>query len=61
MRHIPKQLIQLANALLDIPDLSFAFDNQRVLKVDFVLGGEAELFLLLLLAEWGAAATFARG
>jgi hypothetical protein len=49
VRHIAEQLIQLANALLDIADLRLALDNQRLLEVDLVLWSESQLLLLLLL------------
>lgn len=37
MRHVPKQLVQLADRLLDVPDLRLALDDQRFLEIDFVL------------------------
>jgi hypothetical protein len=49
VRHISKQFIEFANTLLDVTDLGFALDDEGFLEVDFVLVGEAELFLLLLL------------
>jgi hypothetical protein len=49
VRHISKQFIEFANTLLDVADLGFALDDEGFLEVDFVLVGEAELLLLLLL------------
>ena len=49
MRHIPKQFIELTNALLDVAYLGFAFNNQGFLEINLVLGRESDLFLLLLL------------
>jgi len=49
MRYIAKELIQLADALLDVADLALSLHYQRLLKVYFVLGCEAQLLLLLLL------------
>jgi hypothetical protein len=37
MGHVPKELIKLTNTLLDIPDLRFPLNDQRVLEVNFVL------------------------
>ena len=37
MRHIPEQLVQLSDALLNIPDLRFPLHDQRVLEIYFVL------------------------
>lgn len=48
MRDVPEQLVQLAHALLDVADLGLALDDQRVLEVDLVLRGQAELVLRLL-------------
>ena len=47
MGHIPKQLIQLPNTLLNIPDLALALDNEGFLEIDLVLRGETELLFLL--------------
>ena len=38
---IAEELVQLADALLDIPDLGFPLDDELFLEVDFVLGSEA--------------------
>lgn len=46
---ISKQLIEFADALFDIADFGFAFDDEGFLEVDFVLVGESELELVLLL------------
>lgn len=48
-RHISKQFIQFPNALFDIPDFAFSFYDQRFLEIYFILRGEAELLLFLLL------------
>lgn len=48
-RHISKQFIQFPNALFDIPDFAFPFYDQRFLEIYFILRGEAELLLFLLL------------
>ena len=47
VRHVPKQFIQLANTLLDIPNLRLPLHNQRVLEIDFILRRQTELVLLL--------------
>ena len=47
VRHVPEQLIQLPDALLDIPNLRLPLHDQRVLEIDFVLRGETELVLFL--------------
>lgn len=63
MCHVAEQLIEFADTLLNVADLRFAFNDERFLEVDFILGGEAELFLLLqllLLACLGATAGTAR-
>lgn len=49
MRNVSEQFIQLADRLLDVADLGLALDYEGFLEVDVVLGGEAELLLLLLL------------
>jgi hypothetical protein len=49
MRHVAEQLIQLAHALLDISNLGFALDDERVLEIDFFLRGQARLLFLQLL------------
>lgn len=49
VRDISEQLVQFPHALFDVADLGFALDDEGFLEVDFVLVGEAELFLLLLL------------
>jgi hypothetical protein len=41
MRHISKQLIQLADTLFDIPDLAFALNNQVFLEIYFFLRRKA--------------------
>ena len=45
----------------DIPDLGFALDYQRILKVYFVLRRKSELLLLLLLAGGTGWAAFVGG
>jgi hypothetical protein len=60
MRHIAEQLVQLAHALLDIPDLGLALDDHVLLEVDFFLVRQPQLFLLLLLAKVAACSLFAR-
>ena len=47
MRHISEQLVQFANALLNVANFGFPLDNERFLKVDFVLVCEAGLLFLL--------------
>lgn len=47
MRHISEQVVELADALFNVSDLAFSLDNERLLKVDLVLGGEPQLVLLL--------------
>lgn len=57
MRHIPEELVELADGLLDLADFAFAFDYQRFLVVDFGLLRKArfaeELLLLGLLGGGG--------
>jgi hypothetical protein len=49
-----EQHVQIAHALLDIPNLLFSLDDKRVLEVDLVLRGQTgQLLLLLLLEELG--------
>lgn len=40
LRNLLKQHVQIAHALLDIANLLFSLDNQRVLEVDLVLRGQ---------------------
>jgi len=47
MRHISKQLIELSNALLDIPYLRFPLHNQGLLEVNFILRRQSQLILFL--------------
>ena len=47
VRHVPEELVQLADALLNVPNLRFPLHDQRLLEIDFVLRGETELVLLL--------------
>lgn len=49
VRDISEKFIQLADTLLDVPDLGLAFDDQRFLEVDFALIGKDGLLLLKLL------------
>lgn len=49
MCNVAEQLVELANRLLYVADLRLALDDERFLKVDLVLIGEAELLLFLLL------------
>ena len=44
---ITKQLVELADRLLDIADLGLALDDEGFLEVDLVLVCEAQLLLLL--------------
>lgn len=37
VRHIPEELVELANRLLDVSDLGLAFDDELLLKIDIVL------------------------
>jgi hypothetical protein len=60
MRNIAEQLVELAHALLDIPDLGLALDDHVLLKVDLFLVRQPQLFLLLLLAKVAACSLFAR-
>lgn len=57
---VPEKFVEFADGLLDVADFGFAFDDEAFLEVDFVLRGEAELFLLLelllLLTTLGTAA-----
>lgn len=60
MCDVPEKFVEFADGLLDVADFGFAFDDEAFLEVDFVLRGEAELFLLLelllLLTTLGTAA-----
>lgn len=49
LRHLLEQHIQIADALFDVLDLLLALRNKCILEVDFVLGRQAQLFLLELL------------
>lgn len=49
VRHIAEQLVELADALLDIANFGLALDNEGFLEVDFTLVGEDRLLLLELL------------
>ena len=49
VRHVPEQLVQLPDALLDVPNLAFSLDDERFLEVDFVLRCKAQLVLFLYL------------
>lgn len=49
VRHIPEQLVEFADGLLDVADFGFALDDEGFLEVDFGLRGQAELVLFLLL------------
>lgn len=59
--HIAEQLVQFADTLLNVADLALALDDQRLLEVDFVLGGEVEVFLLLELLLLAGGMLLARG
>ena len=48
---IPEQLVQLADTLLDVADLVFAFDDKRLLEVHVVLVRKSRLLQLLLLLQ----------
>lgn len=37
MRHVSEQLVQLADTLLDVPDLGFPFYDEGFLEIDFIL------------------------
>lgn len=39
LRHLLEQHVQVAHALLDVPDLLLALDDQRLLEVDLGLRG----------------------
>jgi hypothetical protein len=54
MRHVAEQLVEFTDRLLDIANLGLALDDEGFLEVDFVLVGEAQLLLLLLVAEVAA-------
>jgi len=51
MRDVAEQLVQLTNALLDVPDLRLTLDDEVLLEVHLFLVRESQLFLLLLLAK----------
>jgi hypothetical protein len=47
VRHVPEELVELADALLNVPDLVLALNDERLLEVDLVLVRKAQLFLIL--------------
>lgn len=58
VRDIAEQFVELADGLLDVANLGLSLDDQLLLEVDIVLRCQAQLLLLLLLAE--AASLFSR-
>jgi hypothetical protein len=58
--NITEQLVQLADALLNVAYLGFALDDQRLLEVDFILICQPQLLLLLLLTKVAGRTLFAR-
>lgn len=51
MRDVAEQLVELADALLDVADLRLPLDDQGFLEINLVLVGEAGLLLLEFLLE----------
>lgn len=64
MGDISKELIELADRLLDVANFRLSFNDQGLLKIDFILRGQPQLVLLLLLAKpisflgWGRCLVF---
>ena len=50
VRHVAKELVELADGLFNVADFRLALDDEGVLEIDVVLGRQAEGLLLLGLA-----------
>lgn len=60
MGDIPEKLIELTDTLLDISDLRFPFDDQRILEIDVILRCQSKLLLFLLLLKSSSTLPFMR-